>query len=399
MSEETIIRHIPPCSSCDLEALESWLTDLAREGHHLQKIGSYTWHFTKGEPKDIPYRLIPGRKKAGIGAFFGVDSQKLPSDPRGTQLEQYAAMGWEYVARHGHFFIFRGIEDYDGILRPDPRLTPEDFKAAEKHEWRQYPFLLITILVVLPGFLYAVSGWWGQPLLFLSESLGVLLFTLLIALVYSLHRVFHLLQLRKLRSKLENGFRLDHKKDWKKAASRNRAAKVSFLLFITFWSVALSLLADVDRDYDLLEDYPGDPPFPVLEELVSGEYLDSGDGMYSKSKSLLIPVHIEWWENGIVPPRWELYYRPDYYETLTPAMARELAEELLHQEQKDHGYTTEPLVDLGLDYAVVFNEDRTVILQEGTKVMRVTLDQGYNREIPLEVWTAALAESIASDLS
>ena len=391
MIEESVIRHIPPCSSCDLEALESWLTDLAREGHHLREIGRYSWHFSKGEPKDIPYRLIPGRKEPGIGAFFGVDSEKLPSDPRGIQLEQFAAMGWEYVARHGHFYIFRGIHDFDGMIRVEPRIDPDDMTTAIKQERRELPLLLLALLVVLPGFLYAVSGW-RQPLLFVSEYLWVLVSILLITLVYCLHKGMHLLQLRKLWSKLENGFRLDHKKDWKKAASRNRAGKVFFILFVTFWSFGLGLFANTDRDYELLEDYPGDPPFPTLSELVADDSLDSSDGMYSESKRFLIPVHIEWWENGIVPPRYELYYRPDYYETLTPTMARELAKELLDEDQGD--YDAEPLTGLDLDYAVVYDENQQVILQEGNKVMHITLVQDYTDYLSLEVWTTALAESL-----
>ncbi len=393
MSESTIIRHIPPCSSCDLEALESWLSDLAREGHHLREIGRYSWHFSKGEPKDIPYRLIPGRKEPGIGAFFGVDSEKLPSDPRGTQLEQFAAMGWEYVARHGHFYIFRGIENYDGIIRPEPRLSPEDIKAASRYEWRVFPLMILALLLGLPTCLYAIS-WRGMPLLFLSENLWALILILLITLVYCLHMGMHLLQLRKVRSKLENGIRLDHKKDWKKAAARNRTGKVIFLLFITFWSVALSLLADFGRDYNLLEEYPGDPPFPTVEDLYSDTGITSHDGMYSESKSLIIPVYVDWWENGIVYPRDEVYYHAYYYETLTPAMARELAEEILYEDQGDYAYAADALPDLDVDYGVIYDHEETVILQEDTKVLRVTMDQGYHREIPLEVWTAALAESL-----
>ena len=75
MSETTIIRHIPPCSSCDLEAMESWLSDLAREGHYLKEIGRRSWHFTKGAPAEVPYRLIPGRGAHGVSLLWQAHGQ------------------------------------------------------------------------------------------------------------------------------------------------------------------------------------------------------------------------------------------------------------------------------------------------------------------------------------
>ncbi|MBP3318936.1 MAG: hypothetical protein J6K94_02930, partial [Ruminiclostridium sp.] len=142
-----------------------------------------------------------------------------------------------------------------------------------------------------------------------------------------------------------------------------------------------------EGDYHLLEEYPGDPPFPTVADLVPAGDLTSHDGMYCEVSSLLIPVHIEWWENSV-----NLYHRVNYYEARTPAMARELAEELLYQ-QSDFGYIAETLPGLGLDYAVVYDQRETVILQEGTKVLQVTLAQDAD-SIPLEAWTAQLAESL-----
>ena len=147
-------------------------------------------------------------------------------------------------------------------------------------------------------------------------------------------------------------------------------------------------------------------------------------------------AHIHWRENSPKTPRWRVYYRKgergkikqmdvnlrekecvikyalllqqegveilhrlDYYETLTPAMARELAEEVLYEEQGDYAYAADPLPDLGLDYAVVYDSRESVILQEGKKVLQVTLAQDDDDYLPLEVWTATLAQSLQSDLS
>lgn len=400
MSEETnVIRHIPPCSSCDLEALESWLSDLAREGHYLKEIGRRSWHFTKDVPRNIPYRLVPGRGEPTAGAFFGRHVDKLPEDPPQIILDRYRDQGWVYVTRQRHCYILRANDQFDGGFRVEPRIWPEDIARMAKWEWRDLPFCLLIALVATPFVLYAFAGW-GMPLLALNDFLWALVLLFASSLLILSERLRHILHLKKLQRKLENGDRFDHRKDWKPGALRNRSLKVTLVVLAVVWTLGSPFLPFLQgRDYNLLEEYPGDPPFPTLEEMVSGEDLDSVDGMYSQSKSILIPVQIEWWETGMVQPRREIYYRLDYYETLTPAMARELAEEVLYEEQGDYAYAADPLPDLGLDYAVVYDSRESVILQEGKKVLQVTLAQDDDDYLPLEVWTATLAQSLQSDLS
>ena len=394
-----IIRHIPPCSSCDLEALESWLSDLAREGHYLKEIGRRSWHFTKGTPGEVPYRLVPGRGEPTAGAFFGRHMDQLPEDPPQVILDRYRDQGWVYVTRQRHCYIFRGVDGETGMFRTEPRIWPEDVARMAKWEWRDLPFCLLIAFVAAPLVLYAFAGW-GMPLLALNDVLWALVLLFVAGLLIVSERLRHIFHLKRLQRKLENGERFDHKKDWKAGAFRNRAVKVTLVVLAVVWTLGSPFLPFLQgKDYNLLEEYPEDPPFPTVEDLYSDTEITSHDGMYCESKSLIIPVYIDWWENGIVYPRDEVYYHAYYYETLTPAMARELAEEILYEDQGDYAYAADALPDLDVDYAVIYDHEETVILQEDTKVLRVTMDQGYHREIPLEVWTAALAQSLQSDLS
>lgn len=384
-----IIRHIPPCSSCDLEALESWLSDLAREGHYLKEIGRRSWHFSKDVPGEIPYRLVPGRGEPTAGAFFGRHVDQLPQDPPQVILDRYWDQGWIYVGRQRHCYIFRGVDGEKGMFRTEPRIWPEDVARMAKWEWRDLPFCLLIAFVAAPLVLYAFAGW-GMPLLALNDVLWALVLLFISGLLIVSERMRHIFHLKRLQRKLENGERFDHKKDWKAGAFRNRAAKVMLVVLAVVWTLGSPFLPFMrGEDYNLLEEYPGDPPFPTVEEIVPGMEQLSHDGMYSETASLLIPVHIQWWENSA-----NHYYWVDYYETLTPAMARELAEELLYEQKEEHGYEAEPLTGLDVDYAVVYDENEKVILQEGTKVMQVTLAQDDDDFLPLEVWTAALAESL-----
>ncbi len=396
-----MIRKIPPCSSCDIEGLESWLTDMAREGLHLRTdgIGSRSWHFMPGEGKEVPYRLVPGRGAPTVGAFFGRHTDRLPEDPPQVILDRYRDQGWEYVTRQGHCYIFRAADPYEGAFRVEPRIWPEDVSRMIQWEWRDLPFWLLMIFVAAPAFLYAISGW-GTPLLALNEFLWVYVLLLAAGFVLVAERAIHLFHLIWLRRKLDSGERFDHKKDWRPAALRTRTVKVLQIVFLVVWTVGSPFLPIFQNDnYELLEDYPGDPPFPVLSELAQGwelESQDRQDGMYRGTRTLLIPVYIEWWENCEIEHIRGIYYRVDYYETLTPAMAHELAEELWYQEEKEFHYRAEDLPNLRLDYAVVYDQEEKVILQEGTKVIQATLDQELHQYIPLEVWTAQLAESMTN---
>ena len=394
-----IIRHIPPCSSCDLEALESWLSDLAREGHYLKEIGRRSWHFTKGTPGEVPYRLVPGRGEPTAGAFFGRHMDQLPEDPPQVILDRYRDQGWVYVTRQRHCYIFRGVDGETGMFRTEPRIWPEDVARMAKWEWRDLPFCLLIAFVAAPLVLYAFAGW-GMPLLALNDVLWALVLLFVAGLLIVSERLRHIFHLKRLQWKLENGERFDHKKDWKAGAFRNRAAKVMLVVLAVVWTLGSPFLPFMQgEDYNLLEEYPGDQPFPTAKDLVPDGALSDWEGLYYENKGLLIPVHIHWWETGMVAHPHEIYYRVEYYETLTPAMARELAEELLYEQKKEHGYEAEPLNGLDVDYAVVYDENEKVILQEGTKVMQVTLAQDDDDFLPLEVWTAALAQSLQSDLS
>ena len=42
---------------------ESWFSDLAKEGWHLQKVGAFFVHFERGESKDTRYRIDTSSNK------------------------------------------------------------------------------------------------------------------------------------------------------------------------------------------------------------------------------------------------------------------------------------------------------------------------------------------------
>ena len=64
------VSRLLPCPVYDVEAVESWLGDLAGEGLYLERQGNYfgLFHFRRGEARALPYRLVSSLESTSI--FF-----------------------------------------------------------------------------------------------------------------------------------------------------------------------------------------------------------------------------------------------------------------------------------------------------------------------------------------
>lgn len=75
MGKDTHIRRVPPCPAYDLEAMESWLMDMAREGWHLEDQGSLRpGQFPAGRPREDQYRLVGFWKPPSMDTSWGSNS-------------------------------------------------------------------------------------------------------------------------------------------------------------------------------------------------------------------------------------------------------------------------------------------------------------------------------------
>ena len=67
MSEVKTVRRYPPCPDYDVEAMESWLSDMADQGLVLSRDGFFFGfgYFEKTEPKKMRYRLEGSKHTSG----------------------------------------------------------------------------------------------------------------------------------------------------------------------------------------------------------------------------------------------------------------------------------------------------------------------------------------------
>ena len=128
---ENRVRHtyrLCPCSPMDVEGIQSWLEELARDGLVLETDGSFCGIFTfrKETAKTVRYRLTPVRKKQG----FWEDSR----EPSEEEKEYSAQCGWEYVARCGSFHIYSADNPNARPLHTDPAVQAMAMDALRKQQ-------------------------------------------------------------------------------------------------------------------------------------------------------------------------------------------------------------------------------------------------------------------------
>lgn len=71
---------------------EKWLSQMSKEGWHLNKSGLFNYEFIKGEPMDIIYKL---------------DYKPFRNEKIDDYITLFEDSGWEYVTRFAGWFYFR----------------------------------------------------------------------------------------------------------------------------------------------------------------------------------------------------------------------------------------------------------------------------------------------------
>ena len=95
----TSVWKFRPVHSWAIGELESWMSEMAKEGLHFYKMGSHFGKFKKGEPQELEYRID----------FI---NEKKPSDtsdknePSYEQIQAYRQLGWDYVTSYDKFHVY-----------------------------------------------------------------------------------------------------------------------------------------------------------------------------------------------------------------------------------------------------------------------------------------------------
>lgn len=384
-----------PCPTYDLEAMESWLTELAAEGWFLAEDGlCFAWAvFLRGAPQPVKYRLTASLQPAG----FGSDGWLGPEQ---EARALHAAWGWEYVAKGGNFYVYRAWDKDAREPDTEPQTQELVLRAVHQRENRA------LFSCVFWGLLYPLFLMRTDPLLTVLEAglwpvvigLGVVLWFFCFYLVRSLHY-------RRLRKRLQAGQGLDHQKPWRDQARRHHVHRgiTGGLLA----ALVLSLLPLV-REAPM----PAAPlPFPTVAQLCAGTGWDPQEVETRGSQrggAFLAPAALHWQETAQVVspagPSALVTLVVDYYHIASPRLAEEAAGELLRRDQRamqkaDASARPLSLPPLPVDWAVGYHNDLglpTVILRQEGRVLRAVLLLGEGAPLTLDQCLTALTDSLTA---
>jgi hypothetical protein len=149
------------------EKEEAWLSEMAREGLHLEQVGlpgRYT--FRKGEPENFIYRL---------------DYQSLHSKDKESYLQLFEDAGWEHVGDMSGWVYFR-IKSENGEV-------PEIYSDAKSKKGK-YERIITYLIIILPIclFIRPDAPETASPYFFIIEGLWVVLVLLFVTAILQLMR-------------------------------------------------------------------------------------------------------------------------------------------------------------------------------------------------------------------
>lgn len=385
------IRRIAPCPGYDVEKIESWLQDMAREGWHLEKDGDIfgLLSFLKAAPQSVRYRLEPKAQNAGFGDVPDTEVQEL-----------CAEYGWEYVDSYGDFFIYRSTRSDAREMNTDLSVQAAALKAGKRSSTASMILELILWFIIYFGF-------WEAPCWYMvSFGLAYLLAHIAALIWCSLEVILRWRHLRKLHKQLKANIPLDHNKPWKQGAAFHLLSKVIYVLviFLLFGVMFGSCTRSLDLDYISTADYPGDPPFATAADIIpNGEFEKQsflqGYNAYTVDSNFFAPQIIEWKQYGeLTTAKGERFDGPliiTYYALRSPDLAEGLMDDLYRQAEDNSHFSIRPAPELAVDEVLCYmNIYPTILIRQGNILIEASIGLEQDGQYLLEEWAQRMAEML-----
>ena len=134
-------RRLLPAEPYEIDALESWFSDLSSEGLHVQKANALFATFTEGEKKRLLFRMEP--KQAG--ALSTPD--KIKAEERHAQHKE---KGWSFVCKLDYFYVYaaeEGTADYFATPEEEGAYYPDSLKGNKFFNFIHIENLLLVVLI------------------------------------------------------------------------------------------------------------------------------------------------------------------------------------------------------------------------------------------------------------
>lgn len=393
MKEKQTIHRICPCHQYDIEGIQTWLEDMAKDGWILEN-GGYglgTFTFNRSQPIQCRYRLEV--------IFEGKKSYK----ERLEYLEMLKDFGWTHVTDFHGFEIFRTEDPNATEISTDPvvqALTLKKLKQASIHR------ILFLVFYFSMQFMNRRLSWiwfFRNAVSFGPVAMIMMTAFIVLALILPLHDLWRIHLLEK---KLQAGHQANHAKNWRSNALAHRV--FSILPYVVGVCAICMWLSGLFMSLNgiPLESAPIDPPFVTVADLADSDYelTDpplSGNNQYISWSNPLSPVNYEWREyakftaNGVGNNGFLVV---NYHETTAEWIAKGLAEDYYNYEfnRLDNMDDLETS-DFGLDDVRVFGRHGSyeMVIRHGTVVIHATYSQWNHGESPdWQVWLEAMAEML-----
>ena len=283
-----------PCSSLDIEAMQTWLEDMALDGYLLKKCSRAThrYQFYKIEPLKIRYRLTP--------VSDSMEEWNMRPDEEHSTLAE--AFGWEYVCSNNYFHIYRTYDEEAREIHTDPAVQAESIRQLGRRIlttaaiWWSLPLIYIFLLLAF-GSPYA---FWRSLIVDRAGAQFMMVVLIVLALIRASAII---IRLHAIKKKLKQGFVPIHRKEWKPKAKLYRiwcrVRPVVIVLMATILFMGRGAIA-VKTDYQDNPDRTAERPFMTVTNMVADT-----DGASIKTVELswmrnwahvLSPVNYEWVE-------------------------------------------------------------------------------------------------------
>ena len=383
-----------PCPDYDVPAMESWLEEQALHGWFLSKDDGFFLGlacFDAGSPRRVRYRLDAIPKEKAFADF---------PENKAAAIELAQELGWEYVTERKEFLFYRCMDETLPELNTDPAVQALSLKRVQSalsgrifnvcYFLFLYPFLNLSLR--FPAVLLSVLTLGTLRFLGLFFIMAVLL----IGAVRDWRR------LKKLRSHLRSGGRIEHTNGWHDEKARCIAEKILHPILTAVWFALLLSFVVGRTDASVRVTDASTLPVPTLSAILQRPITPTDDRdtiRLEEASDLLAPVI-----NEISEGFGSYICDTTYYELRTPWLAKWLASDLRRYDHRKlfgksaYEITEFPLPDLGADTAYSYYGryyGNRVIVQTGCKVVSAYIWWPSDDAFPAETIARAFADAIS----
>lgn len=337
------IYRLCPCFALDVEGIQTWLEDLAREGLFLDADGGFFgfFRFHKGPEKTVRYRMIPLKQPQG---FFADMSQ----EPEEEERAYSAHCGWEYLLRYGSFYIYRAEDPQAVPLHTDPAIHAMSMAALKK---RKNSRLISAGLYLL---ILSILGYTPFLSVFRSGALFGLFYLLSIAGVLGwlvLSAVLDSIRLSRYQKRLLAGEGIETPRNWRKGAALRRCLRFAPLLLCLAYVISLGVALNRSAQTRSLDQFPQPLPFATLSDVFPDTALERsgtmGDYNTGLNYATALSENYEWNEAVDLTFQGQPYYailRLQHHETFSDWWAKGLLRDYYtYEARRYHGKRFETL--------------------------------------------------------